>query len=70
MLLADADITTWLPGDIIYDGAVYVPAGMPPGDYELDLALVDPQSREPKIRLAIAGRRNDGWYPMGRIRVE
>ncbi len=70
VLLSDADITSWLPGDIIYDGAVYVPAGTPPGEYGLDLALVDPQTREPKVRLAIAGRRDDGWYPMGRIRIE
>jgi hypothetical protein len=70
MFTADADIRTWLPGDVIYDDAVFISADMPPGEYDLAIALVDPQTREPKVRLAIEGRGTDGWYTLGKIRVE
>jgi hypothetical protein len=68
-MLAQADIRKWLPGDVIYDGAVFLPADLPPGEYDLEIALVDPATREPKVKLAIAGVAPDGWYPMGRIAV-
>ena len=69
ILTTDADIRHWLPGDIIYDSAVVIPWDMPEGEYELDLAIIDPRTREPKIRLAIDGRRPDGWYSIGKIRI-
>ncbi len=70
VFLTDADIRKWLPGDVIYDSAVVLPADMPAGDYELSLALVDPQSRTPKVQLAIAGRDEEGWYALGTIKVQ
>lgn len=70
VLVTDADIRQWLPGDSLYDDAVFIPADLAPGEYELELALVDPGSREPAILLAVAGRRADGWYTLGSIKVE
>jgi hypothetical protein len=64
-----ADIRQWLPGDSLYDDAVFVPAGMPAGEYELALSILDPVTRAPKIRLAIAGMEPDGWYTLGKIAV-
>lgn len=64
-----ADIRKWLPGDALYDGSVYVPADMPAGEYEIAVALLDPQTRQPKVKLAIAGRDADGWYPLGMVKV-
>jgi hypothetical protein len=69
VLLTDADITNWVPGDHLFDGAISAPADLYPGAYELALALLDPLTSEPKVRLAIAGRAHDGWYPMGKIQV-
>ena len=69
VLETGADIREWLPGDNLYDNAVFVPADMPAGDYQLDIAIVDAQTREPKVKLAIEGRRDDGWYELGAIRV-
>ncbi len=66
----EADITTWLPGDIIFDGALFLPADMPPGEYEIQLSLLDANTREPGIKLAIEGRSEDGWYTMGKITVD
>jgi hypothetical protein len=69
VLTTDADIRAWLPGDIVYDDAVFVPADLAPGQYEIALALLDPVSRQPKVKLAIAGVDTEGWYPLGQIEV-
>jgi hypothetical protein len=69
ILPTDADIRTWLPGDTVYDNAVFVPAELPAGEYDLEIALLDPISRQPKVKLAIAGLQSDGWYALGKIRV-
>jgi hypothetical protein len=63
------DARKWLPGDSLSEGSVFLPANLPLGDYELSLALLDPRSREPKIKLAIEGRQADGWYPLGQLHV-
>jgi hypothetical protein len=70
VLLTQAVITSWLPGDNLFDGAVTVPANLPAGEYDLAVALLDPPTQNPKIRLAISGRAEDGWYGLGKSRVE
>jgi hypothetical protein len=64
-----ADIRSWLPGDALYDDAVFLPLDFPSGDYDLDIALIDPINKKPRIRLAIAGDDSEGWYRLGKIRV-
>ena len=49
--------------------AVSLPDDVPPGEYELALAVVGETSTEPAIRLGIAGRGEDGWYALGTMRV-
>ena len=66
----DADIRQWLPGDAVYDSAVFVPADMPAGEYELEIGMLDPGTGAPAVKLAIEGRQPDGWYSLGRIRVK
>jgi hypothetical protein len=70
VLPTDADITAWLPGDNLFDSSVTVPARLPAGVYELELGLLDPLSKVPKVRIAIAGRTEDGWYRLGTIKVD
>lgn len=36
----------------------------------LNEGLIDPLSKTPKIKLAIPGRGEDGWYRLGTIAVE
>ena len=64
------DVRKWLPGDAVYDGTVYVPASLKSGDYQLRVALLDPRTQQPAIRLAIEGRQADGWYDVGAFSVE
>lgn len=65
----DADIRKWLPGDAVFEDPLFVPPDLAPGTYELSVALLDPISTQPGIRLAIEGRDADGWYALGKIRV-
>jgi Domain of unknown function (DUF4832) len=65
-----ADVRSWLPGDVVWDGSVYVPEDLAPGEYRLRLALVDPRTLKPAIRLAIEGREDDGWYGLGMLTVK
>jgi hypothetical protein len=63
------DVTTWLPGrrDVRLDLAL--PADIEPGRYRLALALLDPFTREPAVRLAIEGRDAQGWYSLSEVEV-
>ncbi|MEQ6120832.1 DUF4832 domain-containing protein [Reichenbachiella sp. MALMAid0571] len=70
VLPTDADIRTWLPGDILHDEKLYIPYDMPEGTYAIEVALVSPVSYEPRVKLAIAGVNKEGWYTMGEIQVE
>jgi uncharacterized protein DUF4832 len=63
------DVRKWLPGDAVFDGSVFVAATLDPGEYQLRIALLDPRTREPAVRLAIKGREADGWYKMGKINI-
>ena len=56
-------------GDIVHDEIIYIPHDMPTGTYQLEIAIVSPVSYEPRVKLAIAGVNEDGWYPMGEILV-
>jgi hypothetical protein len=69
ILLTDTDIRGWLPGDVIYDSAVFLPVSVPEGQYDLEIAIVEPRTRQPHVRLAIEARKPDGWYRMGTITV-
>jgi hypothetical protein len=64
------DVRTWLPGDAVFDGTVYVSDDLPSGAYELRIAMLDPLTGKPAIRFAIDGRQGDGWYAMGSITVK
>ena len=69
VLLTDANIKEWLPGDIIYDDDVFVPVDFPAGSYDLQIAMVDKAKHESAVKLAIQGIRKDGWYQLGKIKV-
>jgi hypothetical protein len=70
ILTTDADITNWLPGDNLYDDGVFIPLDMPEGTYDLQIGIIDRESHEPKVNLAIDGKTPDGWYTIGKIQVK
>jgi hypothetical protein len=69
ILITDADIRDWLPGDNLFDDNIRIPGYLPAGEYELSIGLLDEAGKIPKVKLAIEGRNAEGWYPMGLIRV-
>jgi hypothetical protein len=69
VIVTDADINTWFPGDNLYDDSIFIPRSMPSGLYQLQIGIVDRQSHEPKVNLAIKGRDSEGWYPLGKIEI-
>jgi hypothetical protein len=64
-----ADIRLWLPGDALFEGSLFIPESAPLGKCRVRIALLDPHTRKPAIRLAIEGRRDDGWYDVGEMEV-
>ena len=63
------DVKKWLPGDAVFDGSAHVPGTLRSGTYRLRLALLDPRTQRPAIRLAIKGLGPDGWYDLGPIMI-
>jgi hypothetical protein len=65
-----ADVTRWLPGDAVVEHTIAIPRDLAPGRHPVRVALLDPVTRRPAIRLAIAGRQDDGWYRLGEIVID
>jgi len=58
------------PGEInTVSDTIQLPADIAPGDYNLSLGVVGEQSEDPVIRLGIAGRDAQGWYPVGKLKI-
>jgi hypothetical protein len=36
----------------------------------LQIGVLDPQTRKPKVKLAIEGIDGEGWYTLGTVTVE
>jgi|SRR5665647_933831 len=70
VLLTDANIVSWLPGDNIYDDAVIIPPDLPTGIYQLQIGIVDRQTHQPKVSLAIEERDTEGWYSIGKVEIK
>jgi hypothetical protein len=68
-LAGKTSVKGWLPGVREVREAFAVPADFPPGRAALLVGVLDPATGEPAVRLAVAGRRDDGWYPMGAVQV-
>jgi hypothetical protein len=69
VFISDADIRGWLPGDNLYDDAIFIPPDFTPGEYDLQIGIVDPLNSEPAIDLAIKGKDQEGWYTLGKINI-
>ena len=69
VIATGANIRSWLPGDIVHEEKLYIPMDMPAGNYQIEIAIVDPVTYTPRIKLGMEGRKEDGWYSMGEIKV-
>ena len=70
------DTRTWLPGRWKIRDTHTIPADLPGGVYQVEVALLDRAGRAPAtnalppLRMGIAGRREDGWYAVSELTVE
>jgi sialidase-1 len=69
ILVGETSIRGWHPGLAQVEETLLVPEDLEPGSHDLAIAVVDPATRAPDVRLAIAGREADGWYPVSRVEV-
>lgn len=69
MVVPHVNLKEWLPGDLVFDDAVFVPSDLPSGMYAVQIALVDRQKHQPRVNLAIERKTDDGWYSLGQISV-
>jgi hypothetical protein len=60
----------WLPGKVEASESVALPKGLAPGRYALAVGVLDPSTKAPAVRLAIAGRDAEGWYPVSEVEVK
>ncbi len=67
--LKDVEITNWLPG--ANDGTVTfnIPRKLSEGNYTIAVAIADPETEEPTVKLAMEGGRDDLRYPLYQISV-
>ena len=70
VIKTSANLRQWLPGDSVVDESVYVPQALAPGKYPVRIAVLDPTTGHPAVKLAIEGREPDGWYRVGEIEVK
>ena len=65
-----ADPRQWLPGEHHLAESVAVPASLKPGEYSLDLALVDAGGQGRSLKLAIDAPEHEGRYRVSRCKCE
>ena len=66
----NADIRTWLPGITTINTSASVPKSLPEGIYTFCIGILDPETGNPGMDLAIAGKRSDGRYRIANIIVK
>ncbi len=69
ILPTSANITEWLPGDIIYKDELLVPISASPGTWNVQVAITDQFTKKPCVKLAIEGIESDGWYMLGNVEI-
>jgi hypothetical protein len=69
VLASDKSIRGWLPGRREVPVELEIPEDVRRVEHQLELAILDPVTGKPAIRLAISGRSDEGWYSLGEVDV-
>jgi hypothetical protein len=67
--VSPVSVRGWLPGTKSAQIVLPISKGLTRGNVPLEIALVDPKTKQPAVRLAVAGRKADGWYPLASVQV-
>jgi len=63
------DIRDWVPGDTEESSTITVPSSINTGTYSLMVAILDPDTSEPGIELAMSGGTEELWYIIGDVSI-
>ena len=69
ILPIQADIRTWLPGDAWIEASLPLPADLGSGETKLYAGLVDAEMLKPQIQFAVEESAEDGWVPLGAMKI-
>lgn len=69
LIITNEDISKWMPGVSILDASIILSESMESGEYELQIGIIEEQTEQPVIKLAIEGINAEGWYPMGNLNI-
>jgi hypothetical protein len=69
VIITDTSIMGWLPGEKNITVNYKLPAGIPAGNYDLEMGVVFHSSIEHTIPIANKGKTSDGWYTAGTIKI-
>lgn len=64
------DITKWLPGDVWIDEELRLNTNFEEGEIEVYVGIVDKETNIPRIKFAIEGIKEDGWYFMEKVELD
>jgi hypothetical protein len=67
---ASADPREWLPGEFDVAAVLPIPSSLPPGEYTLAVALIDPANPRRTLTLAMDAPAKEGWYLVSQTKVE
>ncbi len=69
VVATDTSIKGWMPGPKAVSTTLSLPSDVAPGRYDVAIGVVEPGTHAPAIKLAIAGRDGEGWYPVSQCEV-
>jgi Domain of unknown function (DUF4832) len=70
VIKTSVDLRKWLPGDQVFDGSVFIPETVKPGEHKFRVAVLDRRTEKAAVKLAIQGLQTDGWYDLGTIQIQ
>ena len=65
-----ADPRDWLPGEFSVSAMLPIPVNLPPGEYNLAVALTDQSHSRRPLQLAMDAPSGDGWYQLSRVKIQ
>ena len=63
------DASAWQPGDAWIEELLRLPAELPAGEAEMSAGLVHPDTGEVAVRFAVDESGEDGWVPLGQVKL-
>lgn len=70
VIKTEDDITQWMPGITTLNSSIELPNSIASGAYELQLGIISNETKAPRVRLAIEGVNDEGWYSIGRLLIK